>query len=324
MSRYNIEPLESFRLSRCQIPTTCYICGHDNLFDAERCRTCFSPLAMARSLSVNRQDPKLAPQLIATFGPHNCGKTVFLGMLLDVLSRQREQMEFSTCDSASVALQQETVATLARGEFPMTTDEDPENWRWAHCRLRRRSLREPLEVFLVDGSGKSLLRELESPGFYPLLRGLFTKSQAVIICADVGEIYRGEKDQEFFAMRVINHLIEAREREEYAKPSAGKRTRRKSSDNRPAPMPPVAIVLTKADEHDHVYEDPRSFAQHQMPSLWDLIQSLESEVELFPVSAVAKTAVRRNSSGTPCMVPLRIEPRNIIEPFRWLLGQNAG
>lgn len=323
MSRYNIEPLDSFRLSRCQIPATCYICGHDNLFDAERCRTCFSPLAMARSLSVNGQDPKLAPQLIATFGAQGSGKTVFLGMLLDLLSRQREQMEFSTCDSASVALQQETVATLARGEFPLATEDDPENWRWAHCRLRRRSRREPLDVFLVDASGRTLLRELESPGTYALLKGLFAKSQGVMICADVGEICRGEKDQEFFAMRIINHLVEARERANNARQREGKRSRRKSADQGTIPMPPVAIVLTKSDEYDYVYSAPRSFAQRQMPSLWELIQSLESEVELFPISAVAQTAVRRNSSGTPCVAPLRIEPRNIIEPFRWLLGQNT-
>jgi hypothetical protein len=279
---------------------------------------------MARSLGDNRRDAKLAPQLIATFGAANSGKTVFLGMLLDMLSRQREEMEFSTCDSASVALQQEAVATLARGEFPLATAEDPENWRWAHCRLRRRTVRDPLDVFLVDGSGKSLFRELETPGCCALLKGLFAKAQGVFICADAGEIHRGDKDQEFFAMRVINHLVATRERADESKSTEDKRARRKSGGSPPTPAPPIALVLTKADEHDHVFADPISFAQHQMPSLWELIQSLKSEVKLFPISVVPRTAVRRNSSGTPCLIPLRIEPRNVIEPFRWLVGHGAG
>ncbi len=280
------------------------------------------PLSLARSMEPRRHDPKLAPCLLTTLGPQNSGKTVFLGLLLDMLSRQREQMEFVTCDSSSVAIQQETVATLARGEFPLATDDQPENWKWAHCRLKRRSRTEPLEVFAVDASGRTLIRELESPGAFPLLKGLFAKTHGAMVCADVGETYRGDKDQEFFAMRIINHLIETRERENNSNNADGKRRRKKQADS-VVPVPPIAIVLTKSDEHDSVFENPRGFVQSHMPSLWELVLSLDSEVEFFPISVVAKTAVRRNSSGSPCIVPLRVEPRNIIEPFRWLLGQNT-
>ncbi len=116
MSRMNIEPLESYRLGRYALPIPCLLCGHDNLFDADACRHCSAPMALARSAL--RQKKHTIPQVLATLGPDGSGKSVFLGVLLDILSRQRERMDFTTCDASSVALQQEAIAALRVANFP--------------------------------------------------------------------------------------------------------------------------------------------------------------------------------------------------------------
>jgi hypothetical protein len=319
-SRFNVEPLESFRLSRCQLPTSCIFCDHDNVVDAQRCCYCFAPLALTRSVAPNSGHVGPQPKLLTTLGPEGSGKTVFLGMLLDLLSRQRERTEFTACDSSSIAIQQETVAALAQGDFPPQTDQDPERWRWAHCRINRRTRKEPHEIFMTDVAGRTLIGELERPSCYPIFKGLFLRSFGVFLCVDAGEVNRGEKNEEFFAMRIVNHLNDVRERDvvDQALKTTPKKLRTK---NVPQHVPPIAVILTKADEVEVAFDDPTAFARTRMPNLWELCQSLANPMEFFAASAVGRCGMRRNSSGRRVLVPLRVEPRGIIEPFRWMLGQ---
>lgn len=318
MSRFNIEPLDSFRLNRCQLPTSCHFCGHDNMIDADRCCHCCAPIQLSRCTEPKKGQTVSAAKVMTTLGPEGSGKTVFLGMLLDLLSRQRERTNFTACDSASVAIQQDTVAALAQGEFPYPTEDEPDRWRWAHCRLNRRARKDPHEIFMPDISGKSLINELERPGGFPLFKGLFLRSFGVFVCVDAGEVSRGEKNVEFFAMRIINQMNDVREREaEKARQKIRKKKRPKPETQH---VPPIAVVLTKSDECEIAFEDPAAFARTKMPNLWELCQGLANPLEFFAASAVGRCAARRSSSGRYSMVPLRVEPRGIIEPFRWILG----
>ncbi len=113
---YNVQPLESFRLGAYQLPLPCYLCGSGNLFDSQWCRNCYAPMEIMRIAAGSKT--KQPPQLVATLGAGHVGKTVYLGMLLDILARQNEDLEFTTCDAASVAMQQESIAVLAKGQFP--------------------------------------------------------------------------------------------------------------------------------------------------------------------------------------------------------------
>lgn len=315
MSRLNSDKL---RLNLGKEASKCVLCGHENMVEAERCRNCCAPIEFSRCTFQSKGSAN-RPKLITALGPDDCGKTMFLGMLLDMLSRQRERADFTACDSGSIAMQQQTIGSLAQGEFPNATDIDPENWKWAHCRISRRTRRDPHELFIADVSGESLVHELEHPGTTPLFKGLFLRSFGVFVCLDAGEVSRGEKNQEFYAMRVINEMNEARSRQPKPK-NRSKRSRSKSPVRQAAP---IAIVLHKADECEVAFDDPANFVRTKTPNLWELCQGLPNAVDYFATSVVGQVGIRRTSNGRSALVPLRVEPRGIIEPFRWLLGQQT-
>ena len=52
--------------------------------------------------------------MIAVFGASGVGKTVYLGMLMDMLSRQTERLQLLARGAFSITLQQTTVAALSR------------------------------------------------------------------------------------------------------------------------------------------------------------------------------------------------------------------
>ena len=73
--------MESFRLAAYTVPCPCYICGGGNNFDSEMCRHCHAPMALAHQANTQ----KIHPRMIAAIGPSGAGKTVYLGMLTDML-----------------------------------------------------------------------------------------------------------------------------------------------------------------------------------------------------------------------------------------------
>src|SRR5690349_17543028 len=119
-------PLDSWRLAQYSVPTPCYICGSDNTCDAELCHRCLAPMALAHQA----QSQKVAPRMLATVGASGVGKTVYLGMLMDMLSRQPHRLQALARGAFSINLQQATASALARGEFPDKTPTEPDRWHW--------------------------------------------------------------------------------------------------------------------------------------------------------------------------------------------------
>ena len=61
MRANGILEMDSYRLAAYTVPSPCYICGGGNNFDAELCRHCFAPMALAHQ-AVNQ---KVGPKMIA-------------------------------------------------------------------------------------------------------------------------------------------------------------------------------------------------------------------------------------------------------------------
>ena len=76
--------------------------------------------------------------MIAAIGPSGAGKTVYLGMLTDMLSRQDDDLQLLARGAFSIKLQQHTMAALARCEFPHKTPNEPDRWNWVHCQVLRK------------------------------------------------------------------------------------------------------------------------------------------------------------------------------------------
>src|SRR5262245_51496559 len=143
-----------------QIP--CYICETGNTYEAELCHNCYAPMALAHQANAQ----KVRPEMLGVIGASGVGKTVYLGMLMDMLSRRTmtaQRMHMLARGAFSLTLQQSAIAALSQREFPLKTPNEPERWNWLHCQLSMVGHRKPLELIMPDMSGEALLEEVNRP-----------------------------------------------------------------------------------------------------------------------------------------------------------------
>ena len=293
----NLE-LDSYRLVAYTVPCPCYICGGGNNFDAELCRHCHAPMALAHQ--ANSQ--KIHPRMIAAIGPSGSGKTVYMGMLTDMLSRQEEEMQLLARGAFSLQLQQQAMASLARCEFPHKTPNEPDRWHWVHCQVIRKRQR-PTELIMPDLAGEALLEEVDHPNTYPVIRAFLQKCAGLMVLVDAPRVESGENDEDFHTMKLISYLCELQ-----SDKKSGWQSR------------PVALVFTKADQCETCFDDPQAFARRHTPGL---VQQCRERLKIHDYFAVgvAGACGFRNEPYGKVHVPLRIEPRGVVAPFRWLLEQ---
>jgi hypothetical protein len=292
-------PMDSYRLAQYAVQVPCYICGLDNTFDAELCRQCFAPMALAHQATTQ----KIRPRMVAALGASSAGKTVYLGMLMDMLSRQPDRIQMLARGAFSISLQQMTASALARGEFPGKTPTEPDRWNWVHAQLRMTGKKQPLELIMPDMAGEALLEEIDHPHTYDVIHPLLTKCFGVLILIDTVKLQSGSLEQDYFTMKLLSYMAELDEH-----PKRGWANR------------PIGFVLTKADECEECFADPAAFAQSRAPGLWRQCQERFRNYRFFAVGVAGGCAYRNRREGR-VRVPLRIEPRGLVEPFEWLVKQ---
>jgi len=298
MSAKGVLQLDSFRLAQYSVQVPCFICGNGNSFDSELCRHCQAPMALAHQANIQ----KVPPQLVAALGSAGAGKTVYLGMLTDMLSQSGGELQLLARGAFSVSLQQMTISALADCEFPDKTPNEPDRWNWIHCQVRSEKKRHPIELIIPDLSGEAILEEIDHPHTYPVIRAFLSKCSGVMILVDAIRLKEGEKDQNFFAMKMISYLCELDD-----DPKRGWSTR------------PVGVVYTKADQCEPCFNDAAEFARKHSPGLWQHSQRF-SRCRYFAAGVAGACAMQMELGGRR-LVPLRVEPRGVIEPFQWLVGE---
>lgn len=299
MTREGTIPLESYRLAQYSNQVPCYICEEGNTYDAEFCRYCFAPMALAHQ--ANSQ--KVCPRMLGVIGSSGSGKTVYLGTLMDILSRQPGRMQMVARGAFSISLQQSTASALARGEFPVKTPNEPDRWNWVHCQVRAPRHRRPIEVIMPDMAGEALLEEVEHPHSYHVIRALLSKCCGVLLVVDALRLKQGDRDQDYFAMKLLSYLVELEDDPKEGWPSR-----------------PIGIVLAKADEAEDSFVDPKAFLHAHASGLWQLLGERHSNFHCFATGVAGACAYQDTRQGR-VRVPLRIEPRGVVEPFEWLVGQ---
>lgn len=298
MARPSNVQLDSYRLAQYTVAIPCYICGEGNTYDAELCRTCSAPMALAHQA----HSQKIMPRTIAAIGPSGVGKTVYLGMLLDMLSRQPQQMQMLARGAFSITLQQTVVAALSRCEFPQKTPNEPDRWNWVHCQVRRPQDKQPVELVMPDLAGESLLYEVDHPNSYPVIHSLLARAAGVLVLIDASELQSGSRDQDYFTMKLLTYLAELEADAENAW-----RDR------------PVALVFTKADQCEECFVDSSAYARSHATGLWQHCQERFAVHRFFSAGVAGSCAFREIPGYGRIRVPLRIEPRGIVEPFAWLV-----
>ena len=280
-------------------PPPCYICDARNQLDTDFCRNCRAPLTLAYRSESKRH----RPALVAVVGAPSSGKTVYLGMLTDILSRQHGALQILAKGAFSVTLQQNTVSTLSRRRFPPSTPPDPKGWNWVHCELSGLAKRRTIELVLPDVSGAAFMSEIEQADSFPVIRSFLKKCSAAIILVDTDKLAAGAQEPDFLAMKVISYLLELDAH------------RKQGWQNRP-----LAIVFSKADCSEACSQDPTRYAETTAPGLWRLCQDRLQRHRYFAASVVGACAQVRTRYET-ISVPLRVEPRGVTEPIAWLAQQ---
>ncbi len=306
MTRWGRQRIESYEFLNDVRATVCYVCEEANCFGKDSCRHCGAPLA----LTFQSAGKKKKPQMIGIVGAPGTGKTAYLGMLADILSRQQGPVQILACGAFSVGLQQATLDALARGQFPARTAPEPRDWNWLHCEMGRREAgkrkaRQQPDLILPDISGTALLSELEDPGSVRIIRAFLSKCAAAMLLVDADRLQSGDADPDLMTARILDYLAELAP------------DRRRGWRKRP-----VAIVFTKADRCQSCFDNPKEFGRSTTPELWKLCKKRLANHCFFANALVGSTLEYRHK-GQLVQLPLRVEPRGTVQPFEWLVEKLA-
>jgi hypothetical protein len=267
------------------------------------CPRCYAPAEVVRSVAA-REEP---PRFVGVLGPSNVGKTVYLGMLLDLLSRGVGGLYGVARGSFSLELHRNLILALERQRFPAKTPSEPDRWQWVHCEVSagRKKGAPECDIVTPDVAGEVVANELANPKSHLTVRALLAKCSALVVLLDILQVVSDGQGQELFAMQLISYLDSLRPTRKHAKVDV-----------------PVAVVFTKADLCEEPITDPGTFASANVPGLWRLCDARLARYRFFASGVAGSTARLVAQDGRESLVPLRVEPRGIIEPLAWLLGQS--
>ncbi|GAC1451180.1 MAG: hypothetical protein NVSMB9_36140 [Isosphaeraceae bacterium] len=275
----------------------CPLCeGH--LFQGEACGTCHTPATVIESIAY--RDP--SPKFVGVLGPSGVGKTVYLGMLLDMLSRGMGGLHGIAKGAFSLALHRNLVLALEGQRFPEKTPNEADRWDWVHCEVQKGKRGSVFDIVTPDVAGEAVMSELEHPRSNPTIRSLIGRCSGLVVLADIVQLVAQGHGQELFSMQLISYLDSLRPTRKRGKVEV-----------------PVAIVFTKADLFEGTIRDPDSFARSNAPGLWRLCESRLLHYKFYCSGVAGSTGKLVDRDGFESLVPLRIEPQGIIEPFSWLL-----
>lgn len=281
----------------CSSALQCPLCNGQVL--GSSCSTCYAPAEVVRSiLSAGRP-----PRFIGVLGPSGVGKTVYLGMLLDLLARGAGGLHGVACGPFSMQLQRNTVLALEKQRFPDKTPTEPERWSWVHCEVTAGKRGPRFDLVTPDVAGEALMTELEAPGSHPTIGALVQRCSGLLVLLDIVEIATHGRSQELFALQTVSYIASG----------LASRCRRLAS--------PIAFVFTKADLCDEPLEDVAAFARSHAPQLVALCESRLDRYAFFASGVAGSCGLLVDRQGRESLIPLRIEPKSIMEPFSWMIHQ---
>jgi hypothetical protein len=256
------------------------------------------------ALAHQAKTQKVRPRMVAAIGASGVGKTVYLGMLLDMLSRRVRGMQILARGAFSITLQQAAISAFSRREFPNKTPNEPDHWHWMHAQVSIQDRRNVAELIMPDMSGEAILEEVDHPNTYRVIRTFLEQCAGIMILIDAEQLMEGSRDQDYFSMKLLSYLSELD-----SDPKKGWQHR------------PVALILSKADRVERCFDDPHEFARQHAAGLWQHCNERFKNHKFF-ASGVAGCCLTRFVRGRGKVEsPLRVEPRGIVEPFEWLVQQ---
>lgn len=277
------------------------ICEAQNQVEALDCTACGAPMALIHQALLQDRDPCI----VTVVGDSNVGKTVYLGMLLDMLSKRAVDFEAIPKGAYSVNLQHTVISYLSTRQFPPKTAMETDDWHWAYYQISRRKRNSKIyDLVMPDMAGEAIAAEVANPKTFTVIRSLLEKSAGAVLLVDGALAAAGSPQPDFFALKLMTYLDGV---------LASKHMSRLDT--------PVAVVLSKADYCPACFDDPRGFAYTNLNRLWNICESRFAHFEFFAASVVGALGYGSDESQNVVPYPLHVAPRGILEPFEWVLSK---
>jgi hypothetical protein len=277
----------------------CPLCGGSTRGDSS-CGTCFLPSRVAESIR-SRPD---SPRFVGVLGTTGVGKTVYLGMLLDLLARSECGLHGLAQGPFTLSLHRKLILALERQRFPDKTPIESDRWDWLHVEIQAPKTKSRYDVVAPDVAGEAVVGELENQGTYRTIRALLARCAGLVILLDMVQVVADGRGQELFAMQLVSYLDALAPRKKGRKIGV-----------------PVAIVFTKADLCDEPISESEGFARANTPSLYGQCRARLDRFSFYLSGVAGSTGRLIDRSGQEMLVPLRVEPRGVVEPFSWMVSQ---
>ncbi len=279
----------------------CLICETQNPAESLVCTNCFAPMALIQEAVAQDRDPCI----VTVIGDSNVGKTVYLGMLLDMLSKRADDFDALPKGAYSVNLQHNVISHLSARQFPPKTAMEVDQWLWAYYQVARRKRGARIyDLVMPDMAGEAIAAEVATPRTFAVIRSLMEKSAGAILLVDGALAAAGSPQPDFFALKLISYMDGVLALKHGEKLDT-----------------PVAVVLSKADHCPDCFENPRLFAQTNLNRLWNICETRFRHYEFFAASVVGSLGYGTDEYNNVIPYPLHVAPRGIMEPFEWVLSK---
>ena len=269
------------------------------------CHVCYTPMEVSQSVTAR----DVQPDFISVLGASNAGKTVYLGLLLDMLGNRNSPIRGSAQGTFSISLQEHVVNALQQCRFPEKTPTECDLWKWLHCELtwaESKKISKQVDFIAPDVAGEAVAGELEQAGLYPAIRHVVSRSSGILLLCDSAEVRDAGPREDLFAMKIGSYITDLN---------------RSLGRGKDSSLPAIAVVFTKSDTCPEAEECPIRFAQHNMPRFVDFCERKLPKHQYFAASVIGASCYVNDSDLGHRNVPLHIQPRGVIEPLQWLVTQ---
>ncbi len=270
------------------------------------CPECLTPSSLSRTVAtrVGKQN------FISVLGASNAGKTVYLGLLLDILSKGPDEFRGMATSAFSVDLQEQVITALERRTFPEKTPSEADLWKWLHCQISMGADKDARMVDLIspDFAGEAIAMEVNQAGLYPAIQHVVKKSSGLMILCDSMRVRDSGSGEDLFAMKLASYIAQLHGLTNDA------------SKGRTA-GPAVAIVFTKCDGCPEAIADPDAFAANNTSRLFEFCRRSFSKHAFFAASVAGSSGLVSDAAGRSMRLPFHIQPQGVLEPLQWIVSQ---
>lgn len=281
---------------------SCFCCGGSMSEGSDVCAHCQMPTAISKSA----EERGVKPTYIPILGGSGAGKTVYIGMLLDMLSKGTHDITGQPNNSFSIAIQQETMTALERRRFPEKTPVELEEWNWVHCEIdysKRRNKHQVLDLVAPDLAGEALVMELDHPNSFPVVQRCVTQASGIILLIDASKVRYHGTEEDLLATKIAAYVKSNSPRSGLTRKNTGI---------------PLALTFTKTDLVQEASDDPMKFAQHNLPGFYAYAERNLPNCKFFGSSVVGSVTKVSDQYGD-YHLPLHVQPQGIVEPLVWLM-----